>query len=43
MNKHQQRLWKNMIDLIQSCLNGKTEEFYRVIGDLEGVPRCFGN
>ncbi len=37
MNEHQQRLWQNMIDLIRSCLNGETEDFYKVIGGLEGA------
>jgi len=37
MNEHQQRLWQNMIDLIQSYLNGETEDFYGVVGELEGA------
>ena len=37
MNEHQRRLWQNMIDLIQSYLNGETEDFYKVIGGLEGA------
>ncbi len=37
MNEHQRRLWKNMIDLIQGYLIGQTEDFYQVVGMLEGA------
>jgi hypothetical protein len=37
MNEHQKRLWKNMIDLIQSYLEGETEDFFRLVGGLEGA------
>ena len=37
MNEHQQRLWQSMIELIQSYLNGDTEDFYGLIGKLEGA------
>jgi hypothetical protein len=34
---HQQRLWQNMVDLIQNYLNGETKDFYGLIGQLEGA------
>lgn len=37
MNEHQQRLWQNMIDLIQSYINNEAEDFYCIIGKLEGA------
>ncbi len=37
MNEHQQRLWQNMIDLIQHYLNGQTEDFDDLVGMLEGA------
>lgn len=37
MTEHQQRLWQTMIDLIQSYLEGKTEDFYGLVGKLEGA------
>lgn len=37
MDEYQQRLWQSMIDLIHSYLNGKTEDFYGVVGKLEGA------
>ena len=37
MNEHQKRLWQSMIDLIQSYLNGDTEDFYSIVGKLEGA------
>ena len=37
MNEHQQRLWKNMIDLIESYLNNETQDFYGIVGKLEGA------
>ncbi|PJD95112.1 MAG: hypothetical protein CK425_09280 [Parachlamydia sp.] len=36
MNEHQKRLWQNMINLIQGYLDGKTEDFYKIVGELEG-------
>jgi hypothetical protein len=36
MNEHQKRLWQNMINLIQGYLEGKTEDFYKIVGGLEG-------
>jgi hypothetical protein len=37
MTDHQQRLWQSMIDLIQNYLDGKTEDFYGLVGKLEGA------
>jgi hypothetical protein len=37
MNEHQRRLWRSMISLIQSYLNGKTDDFYGIVGELEGA------
>ena len=37
MNEHQQKLWQNMINLIQSYLDQETEDFSSVIGKLEGA------
>ncbi len=37
MSEQQQRLWQSMIDLIQGYLSGETEDFYRVVGKLEGA------
>lgn len=37
MNDHQIRLWHNMINLIESYLNGNTYDFYGLVGKLEGA------
>jgi hypothetical protein len=37
MNKHQHRLWKNMVDLIESYLSNETQDFYGIVGKLEGA------
>ena len=37
MTDHQSRLWKNMIDEIQHYLDGETEDFYGLVGRLEGA------
>jgi hypothetical protein len=37
MTDHQRRLWKSMIDEIQHYLNGETEDFYGLVGKLEGA------
>lgn len=37
MTDHQKRLWQSMIDLIQSYLNGETNDFYDLVGKLEGA------
>ena len=37
MNKHQLRLWQSMINLIQAYLDGKTDDFYGIVGKLEGA------
>ena len=37
MNEHQHRLWKNMIDLIDSYLSNETQDFYGIVGKLEGA------
>lgn len=36
MNEHQKRLCQKMIDLIQAYLNKETEDFYSIVGQLEG-------
>jgi hypothetical protein len=37
MNPHQQRLWQNMILLIESYVEGKNQDFSDVVGKLEGA------
>jgi len=37
MNEHQIRLWINMIGLIESYLSCETEDFYGIVGQLEGA------
>jgi hypothetical protein len=37
MNEHQHRLWKNMIGLIEGYLNNETQDFYGIVGKLEGA------
>lgn len=37
MNEHQQILWQNMVDLIESYIDGQTEDFYGIVGKLEGA------
>jgi hypothetical protein len=37
INEHQQKLWRKMINLIMDYLNGETDDFYGVVGKLEGA------
>lgn len=37
MTDHQKRLWQSMIDSIQLYLDGQTEDFYNLVGKLEGT------
>lgn len=37
MNEHQHRLWKNMVDLIESYLSNETQDFYSIVDKLEGA------
>lgn len=37
MNEHQYRLWQSMIEIIDSYLNNDTQDFYNVVGKLEGA------
>lgn len=37
MTDHQSKLWQSMIDEIQSYLDGATEDFYDLVGRLEGA------
>jgi hypothetical protein len=37
MTDHQSRLWQSMIDEIQLYLDGATEDFYDLVGRLEGA------
>lgn len=37
MTDYQRRLWKSMIDEIQHYLDGETEDFYGLVGRLEGA------
>ena len=37
MNEHQNRLWLEMISLIQSYIDGKTDDFYLIVGKLESA------
>ncbi len=37
MNEHQRRLWNNMINLIEGYMNNETQDFYAIVGQLEGA------
>ncbi len=37
MNQHQNALWQKMIDLIQSYMDGKSNDFFSLVGQLEGA------
>lgn len=37
MTDHQKRLWLSMIDMIQNYLDGKNEDFFSLVGNLEGA------
>ena len=37
MNEHQHRLWESMIGLIDSYLNDQNQDFYIIVGKLEGA------
>jgi len=37
MNMHQLQLWQSMIDLIKNYLSGKAQDFYDIVGKLEGA------
>lgn len=37
MNDHQYRLWESMIGLIDSYLNNENQDFYEIVGKLEGA------
>jgi hypothetical protein len=37
MNEHQHRLWESMIGLIDSYLNNESQDFYGIVGKLEGA------
>ena len=37
MTNHQRRLWQSMIDLIQGYLNEEFNDFYDLVGKLEGA------
>ncbi len=37
INEHQRRLFEDMITLIDSYLNEKSEDFYGIVGKLEGA------
>ena len=37
MNEHQHKLWENMIGLIDSYLNDENQDFYTIVGKLEGA------
>lgn len=37
MNEHQRRLWLSMIDKIQSFIEGENDDFYGLVGELEGA------
>ncbi len=37
MNEHQCRVWKSMIDVIDSYLSNEIQDFYGIIGKLEGA------
>ncbi len=37
MNDHQRKLWQGMIDSIQCYIDQETDDFYSVVGELEGA------
>jgi hypothetical protein len=37
MNEHQHKLWESMIDLIDSYLDEENQDFYGIVGKLEGA------
>lgn len=37
MNEHQHRLWETMINLIDEYLNNENQDFYALVGKLEGA------
>lgn len=37
MDEHQHRLWVSMIDLIDSYISGQDQDFYSIVGKLEGA------
>jgi hypothetical protein len=37
LNEHQRGLWIKMINLIESYLNVDNEDYYEIVGDLEGA------
>ena len=43
MDEHQHRLWKKMIDLIESYLSNETQDFYGIVGKLEGALDAIDN
>ncbi len=42
MTDHQRQLWQSMIDQIQNYLDGKTKDFYKLVGNLEGALDASG-
>lgn len=42
MTDHQKQLWQSMIDQIQNYLDGKTKDFYGLVGGLEGTLDASG-
>jgi hypothetical protein len=36
MNKHQHRLWESMIVMIDGYINNESQDFYGIVGKLEG-------
>lgn len=42
MTDHQKRLWQSMINQIQNYLDGKTKDFYTLVGELEGALDASG-
>jgi L-rhamnose mutarotase len=37
MTDHQKRLWRSMIEEIQNFLDGKSNNFFNLVGNLEGA------
>lgn len=37
MNEHQKRIWKQMIGMIRNYLNGRDNDFFSLVGSLEGA------
>jgi hypothetical protein len=37
LNEQQLSIWKKMVDKVDRCLGGEGKDFYRIVGELEGL------